>query len=131
MRMILTTLPVLMSLLAAPAQAGGQDPHAGHHPAETAPAASTAPPKPVEAPARDCPMMTSGMMSGGGMGGAGTHAPGPTRSAPPASTPMGKPSAGSMPDGAMMKPGDMPCMPPAAQPAARETHDHPTPKPGG
>jgi hypothetical protein len=43
---------------------------------------------------------------------------------------MGKPSAGSMPDGAMMKPGDMPCMP-AAQPAAPEAHDHPAPKPGG
>lgn len=130
MRMILTTLPVLMSLLAAPAYAGGQDPHAGHHPAETAPAASTAPPKSAEAPARGCPMMTPGMMSGTGMGGHGAAAPEAPKSAPPASTPMDKPSTGSMPDGAKMKPGHMPCMPPPAQPAAPQAHDHPAPKPG-
>jgi len=131
MRMILRTLPILASILAAPAYAGGQDPHAGHHPAEAVPAARAAVPKAAEAPPGGCPML-SGAMSGASMGGHAPPAPSGDKSASPKPKSMPKPADGSMSRRAMMMaPGDRPCMPSATPPSAPDAHEHPAPKPGG
>ncbi|HET6972289.1 MAG TPA: hypothetical protein VFH92_14265 [Phenylobacterium sp.] len=60
MSLLLKTLPLLATLAAAPALAQPADPHAGHHPQETAAAAAAKPDAKPDAKATDaqgCPMM--------------------------------------------------------------------------
>lgn len=102
----LKLLPILFSLIAAPAFAAQADSHVRHHPAATgadakaaAPAASTAEPKPAT---KGCPMMDGG-----------------------ASTGPGSMAGGKMMDGKMMMDGkDMHCMTAPAPKAAEPPHDH-------
>jgi len=66
MTQFLKTLPLLAALVAAPALAAPPDPHAGHHPSETAKPAPKTDAKPGM---HACPMMDGKMASAAGAPG--------------------------------------------------------------